>query len=606
MKTKTRRQSGAVEPLDWARSARPAGDESGGGLWLVLADGLGLGARIVRRLAAEGIAHAMALPGPAFARAGDTVWTLPPGRREDCLSLLTEIGGLPAFVLHLWALGPDDGTSPTDLFARLERSEEAGFRSLVPLLWALSGPAGAAPVRVVVAADRMQRVLRGEAVDPSRSALPTLCETVTAAYPHLLCRTVDLLPPAPGAGRKAWIESTSALLLDEVRHGREPAVAWRGGERWEPIPNEAPETDLERSLAEIWRQLLGGPPVRRRESFFERGGDSRTALLLAERLRKEIGIELQVAELLAAPTVAGLAEAIERRDLTPVPSPIAPPPPGEGRHRPSPPAFPPLPGEGGAMGEGGQGGEVLKIPPADWRLLKERAGQRAVTPAGLVLGAFCDVLATWSERARFAVAVDGAGLVEVDAAAPGGFVDRARAVQQQIWKRVASRGDEPAGWPAAFSFGASSPSAWNGRLRCRAREADGGLTVDWEAPGLPAELSALLLGALRDHLHRLSAPSSVASWSDERRRLIPPQQLARRVHAAGGGGEPVLHVLDDRLEPRPDGVAGTLYRSAPRTARGGKFVIHPDTGEKLFQTGSTARVRPDGTVEIVEGETVSG
>jgi hypothetical protein len=251
------------------------------------------------------------------------------------------------------------------------------------------------------------------------------------------------------------------------------------------------------------------------------------------------------------------------------------------------------------MGEGGQGGEVFKIPPADWRLLKERAGQRAVTPAGLVLGAFCDVLATWSERAHFAVLVDGAGLVEVDAAAPGGFVDRARAVQQQIWKQVASRGGEPTAWPVAFSFGASSPSAWNGLLRCRAREADGGLTVDWEAPGLPAELSALLFAALRDHLHRLSAPSSVAAWNDERRRLIPPQQLARRVHAAGGEGEPVLHVLDDRLEPRPDGVAGALYRSGPRTARGGNFVIHPDTGEKLFQTGSTARVQADGTVEIV-------
>jgi len=252
------------------------------------------------------------------------------------------------------------------------------------------------------------------------------------------------------------------------------------------------------------------------------------------------------------------------------------------------------------MGEGGQGGEGLRIPPTDWRLLKERAGQRAVTPAGLVLGAFCDVLATWSERPRFAVAVDGAGLVEVDASAPGGFVDRARAVQQQIWKRVASQGGAPAGWPVAFSFGAPSRAAWDGLLRCWAREADGGLAVTWEAPGLPAALSALLLGALRDHLHRLSAPSSVAAWSDERRRLIPPQQLARRVHAAGGG--PVLHVLDERLEPRPDGVAGTLYRSGPRTLRGGEFVIHPDTGEKLFQTGSTARVRPDGAVEIVEEE----
>jgi hypothetical protein len=73
--------------------------------------------------------------------------------------------------------------------------------------------------------------------------------------------------------------------------------------------------------------------------------------------------------------------------LTPDPSPIALPPPGEGRHRPKekreddvepavrnlpplePPTptamrFPPLPGGGRAMGEGGQGGEVLPAAPA--------------------------------------------------------------------------------------------------------------------------------------------------------------------------------------------------------------------------------------------------
>jgi hypothetical protein len=135
----------------------------------------------------------------------------------------------------------------------------------------------------VVAADGMQRVLRGEAVDPSRSSLPGLCETVAGAHPNLRCRTVDLRPSAAGAGLRAWIEATSKLLIAEVRYGREPAVAYRGGERWEPMAEEAPQTDLERALAEIWRELLGGPPVRRKESFFERGGDSRSALLLAER-----------------------------------------------------------------------------------------------------------------------------------------------------------------------------------------------------------------------------------------------------------------------------------------------------------------------------------
>jgi acyl-CoA synthetase (AMP-forming)/AMP-acid ligase II len=224
----------------------------------------------------------------------------------------------------------------------------------------------------------------------------------------------------------------------------------------------------------------------------------------------------------------------------------------------------------------------------------------------------------------------------VDATALGGFTERARAVQAQLWKTVTSRGAAPVDWPVAFSFG-RTPTLPPALLGCRAEEADGGLTVHWEAPGLPPELAAVLAGALHGHLLRLAAAGNEAPWSDERRRLIPPQQLARRVHAAGSGlpvsrerlaawaGVPVdprqseevavtLHVLDDRLEPRPDGVAGRLYLGGPGIARGrwrvpeestGGFLHHPDTGERLFRTDKTARVRPDGAVEVVEGGEVS-
>src|SRR5262245_10423273 len=57
-------------------------------------------------------------------------------------------------------------------------------------------------------------------------------------------------------------------------------------------------------------------------------------------------------------------------DLPPDPSPIAPPPPGRGApppaRRPRTASLPPLPVEGGAMGEGGRGGEVGRgnAPPS--------------------------------------------------------------------------------------------------------------------------------------------------------------------------------------------------------------------------------------------------
>jgi non-ribosomal peptide synthetase component F/acyl carrier protein len=579
-------QKPAASPLDWARSPlpeAPPGEQAAESVWLIFADALGLGARIAGKLAADGITASLVTPGPALARTGESAWTLPPGRREECLSLLTDLGALPAFVLHLWALSPEYSTP--DLFTRLEQGQEAGFHSLLPLFWALSGPA-----RVLVAADHMQRVLRGETVDPSRSSLPGLCAAVTAAQPGLSCRSVDLLPPT--AGRKAWIESTAKLLIAEARYGIEPAVAYRGGERWEPVPDETPQTDLERALAEAWRELLGGPPVRRRDSFFERGGDSRSALLLAERLERKLGIELPVAELLTAPTVAGLAEAIEHRRRESL-SPVSPVPSNPILTSPSPPAFPPLPVGGRAMGEGGQGGEVLKLAATPWRQLKERAGRHTVTPAGAVLAAFCDVLAVWSEAPRFAVAVDGAGLVEIDAAAPGGFGERARSIQEQLWKAAAVRTAGPTSWPVTFAFGPHppgpplpSPSLPPGegedrqqRVQCRAEESEGGLTVRWEASGLSGEM----LSALRDHLHRLAGNET--AWSDERRRLIPPQQLARRIHA-GGSGAPLSR---ERLE--------ALVAARAETARDRPAVAAPDRalsyGELLALSGRLGRALRD-------------
>ncbi|REK29490.1 MAG: amino acid adenylation domain-containing protein [Planctomycetota bacterium] len=74
-----------------------------------------------------------------------------------------------------------------------------------------------------------------------------------------------------------------------------------------------PRTDTERQLAEIWQEILGVERVGVDESFFELGGHSLLALTLLTRVSKTFGIELQLHDLFAAPSVANLAEKIERR-----------------------------------------------------------------------------------------------------------------------------------------------------------------------------------------------------------------------------------------------------------------------------------------------------
>ncbi|MFD2415486.1 amino acid adenylation domain-containing protein [Amycolatopsis pigmentata] len=89
-------------------------------------------------------------------------------------------------------------------------------------------------------------------------------------------------------------------------------------------PAQPPAGDAERTLAEIWRSLLGTPHVGRDTDFFALGGDSLLSVR-AVALAAEAGLHLSAAEFCRHPTVAGQA-ALARS----APPPTAPEEPAEG------------------------------------------------------------------------------------------------------------------------------------------------------------------------------------------------------------------------------------------------------------------------------------
>jgi acyl transferase domain-containing protein/thioesterase domain-containing protein/acyl carrier protein len=68
---------------------------------------------------------------------------------------------------------------------------------------------------------------------------------------------------------------------------------------------------VERTLAESWRELLGVEDVGRDDDFFALGGDSLTAVRLFARIRKQFSVDLPLATLFQAPTLATLAALVE-------------------------------------------------------------------------------------------------------------------------------------------------------------------------------------------------------------------------------------------------------------------------------------------------------
>jgi amino acid adenylation domain-containing protein len=93
-----------------------------------------------------------------------------------------------------------------------------------------------------------------------------------------------------------------------------------------------------------------------------------------------------------------------------------------------------------------------------WRRLKERATRSGLTPSGLILAAYAEVLALWSRSPRFTINLtlfhrlplhpqvyDVVGdftsltLLEVDNSQPDPFVLRARRLQEQLWEDLDHR-----------------------------------------------------------------------------------------------------------------------------------------------------------------------
>jgi amino acid adenylation domain-containing protein len=80
---------------------------------------------------------------------------------------------------------------------------------------------------------------------------------------------------------------------------------------WKSSNHQAPASPTEQELAVWWDELLGCGPPGRQDDFFELGGDSLAALRLFSRICGELGTTLPMTTLIAAPTLAGLAAAID-------------------------------------------------------------------------------------------------------------------------------------------------------------------------------------------------------------------------------------------------------------------------------------------------------
>ncbi|HEV8267888.1 MAG TPA: polyketide synthase dehydratase domain-containing protein, partial [Thermoanaerobaculia bacterium] len=72
----------------------------------------------------------------------------------------------------------------------------------------------------------------------------------------------------------------------------------------------APRNEVERTLASMWREVLGLKQVGIHDDFFELGGQSLVAVRLFNKIRKRFGVDLPLSTLFEAPTIERCARVL--------------------------------------------------------------------------------------------------------------------------------------------------------------------------------------------------------------------------------------------------------------------------------------------------------
>jgi phthiocerol/phenolphthiocerol synthesis type-I polyketide synthase E len=152
---------------------------------------------------------------------------------------------------------------------------------------------------------------------PEATAEPTTAErsiddvSITPELGRDVLRRVLHWQPGPHVivvpeGIHRNLRRTRALTIDVVQQELGSATV-AAGARTVDTEYQAPETGLEKVIAELWEATLGLDAVGIDDGFFELGGNSLVAVQLAARIRDTLEVDMPIAILFDHPTVRLLA-----------------------------------------------------------------------------------------------------------------------------------------------------------------------------------------------------------------------------------------------------------------------------------------------------------
>jgi len=166
---------------------------------------------------------------------------------------------------------------------------------------ALSLAPGVSQAAVLLREDRpeQQRLVGYVTGQPEvKSLLDQIRDYVAVRLPHYMVPSLIVwldAMPLTGAGKI----DRAALPVPEEANGQVASKI-------------APRNHVEGAVARLWKSVLGGSEAGLHDNFFERGGHSLLATQLVSRMREVFDVEVSLRAFFEQPTIAGLAQEVNR------------------------------------------------------------------------------------------------------------------------------------------------------------------------------------------------------------------------------------------------------------------------------------------------------
>ncbi|WP_373526928.1 amino acid adenylation domain-containing protein [Nostoc sp.] len=284
-----------------------------------------------------------------------------------------------------------------------------------------------------------------------------------------------------------------------------------------------------------------------------------------------------------------------------------------------------------------------QLEASEWQQLKQRAARAGLTPSGVLLAAFAEILTVWGKNPRFTLNLalfnrlplhpqvndilgdfTSVTLLAVDNSNLESFIQRSRRLQQQLFQDLEHRyisgvrvtrelarrqGTAPSAMPVVFTstlgfgslgqetltfshfgeliYGISQASqAW---MDIQVWEEKETLTCNWDVVEelFPEGLISDMFAAYWRFLKQLA--TSESAWLETNRQLIPPAQLAQRHNinaTTAPTSDEMLHTLFAK-QAQQRGTAPAVISSQRTLTYQELYTLSHQLGHRLRRLGAT-------------------